>query len=59
MVEQENKIGSVWVIAEQMDCRLLSVSTQPIGQARKLADQLNNFISALVCQESNSIRTKL
>ena len=38
MAEQKNKIGPVWVVAEQIDCRLLSVSTQLTGQARKLAD---------------------
>jgi len=48
MVEQENKIGPVWVIAEQIDCRLLSVSTQLIGQARKLADQLNTSVETIL-----------
>jgi electron transfer flavoprotein alpha subunit len=48
MVEQKNKIGPVWVIAEQIDCRLMSVSTQLIGQARKLADQLNTSVETIM-----------
>jgi len=34
--------GPVWVIAEQIDCRILPVSLQLIGQARKLATELND-----------------
>ena len=48
MAEQKNKIGPVWVIAEQIDCRLLSVSTQLIGQARKLADELDTTVEAIL-----------
>ena len=48
MAEQKNKVGPVWVIAEQIDCRLLSVSTQLIGQARKLADELNTSVEAVL-----------
>ena len=48
MTEQKNKIGPVWVIAEQIDCRLLSVSTQLVGQARKLADELNASVEAIL-----------
>ena len=40
--------GAVWVIAEQIDCRLLSVSTQLIGQARKLADELHTSVGAVL-----------
>jgi len=47
MVKLKNKVGSVWVIAEQIDCRLLSVSTQLIGQARKLADELDTSVEAV------------
>ena len=32
--------GSVWVIAEQIDCQVLAVSLQLIGHARKLAMEL-------------------
>ena len=37
---------AVWVIAEQIDCHLQSVSLQLIGQARKLADQLGTSVEA-------------
>ena len=40
----ENTPGSVWVIAEQIDCQILSVSFQLIGQARKLADALGTSV---------------
>jgi len=46
--EQKNKVGPVWVIAEQIDCRLLSVSTQLIGRARKLADELSTPVEAVL-----------
>jgi electron transfer flavoprotein alpha subunit len=36
----ENTLGPVWVIAEQIDGRVLAVSLQLIGHARKLADEL-------------------
>ena len=48
MAEQKNKIGPVWVVAEQIDCRLLSVSTQLVGQARKLADELDTSVEAIL-----------
>jgi electron transfer flavoprotein alpha subunit len=35
-----NKSGPVWVVAEQVDCRILDVSLQLIGKARTLADEL-------------------
>lgn len=47
MAKLKNNVGPVWVIAEQIDCRLLSVSTQLIGQARKLADELNTSVEAV------------
>jgi len=40
--------GPVWVIAEQIDCRILSVSFQLIGQARKLADGLDASVAAVL-----------
>ena len=40
--------GSVWVIAEQIDCRILSVSLQLIGRARKLADELEAAVEAVL-----------
>jgi len=39
---------AVWVIAEQIDCRLQAVSLQLIGQARKLADQLGSAVEAIL-----------
>jgi electron transfer flavoprotein alpha subunit len=39
---------AVWVIAEQIDCHLRSVSLQLIGQARKLADQLETSVEAIL-----------
>jgi electron transfer flavoprotein alpha subunit len=39
---------AVWVIAEQIDCHLQSVSLQLIGQARKLADQLGSSVEAIL-----------
>jgi len=39
---------AVWVIAEQIDCNLQAVSLQLIGQARKLADQLDSCVEAIL-----------
>ena len=39
---------AVWVIAEQIDCHIQSVSLQLIGQARKLADQLGSSVEAIL-----------
>ncbi len=44
----ENTCGPVWVIAEQIGCRILTVSLQLIGQARKLADELETFVEAVL-----------
>ena len=43
----ENTHDSVWGIAEQIDCQVLSVSFQLIGQARKLADALGTSVEAV------------
>jgi electron transfer flavoprotein alpha subunit len=48
MASLNNKVGPVWVVAEQIDCRLLTVSTQLIGQARKLADELHTSVEAIL-----------
>ena len=48
MAKMKKNVGSVWVIAEQIDCRLLSVSTQLIGQARKLADELATSVETIL-----------
>jgi electron transfer flavoprotein alpha subunit len=38
----------VWVIAEQIDRQILSVSLQLIGQARKLADELQTSVEVVL-----------
>ena len=40
--------GPVWVIAEQTERRLLSVSLQVLGRARRLADQLGTHVGAIL-----------
>ena len=50
----ENARGPVWVITEQIGGRVLTVSLQLIGQARKLADELETSVDAvLLGYESN------
>jgi len=44
----ENTCGPVWVIAEQIDSRILTVSLQLIGQARKLADELGTCVEVVL-----------
>ena len=44
----ENTYGPVWVIAEQIDSRILTVSLQLIGQARKLADELGTCVEVVL-----------
>ncbi len=48
MAEVNKETGPVWVIAEQLDCNLLAVSTQLVGQARKLADELHTTVEAVL-----------
>ena len=43
-----NKQGPVWVIADKVDCRILSVSFQLVGQARKLADELQTSVEVIL-----------
>jgi electron transfer flavoprotein alpha subunit len=38
----------VWVIAEQIDCRILTVSLQLIGKSRKLADELETTVETVL-----------
>jgi electron transfer flavoprotein alpha subunit len=40
--------GPVWVIAEQADGRLLTVSLQVLGRARQLADRLGTHLGAIL-----------
>ncbi len=58
MAKLKNNIGPVWVIAEQIDCRLLSVSTQLIGQARKLADELGTCVETLLLGDNIERQTQ-
>ena len=44
----KNEQAPVWVIAEQIDCRILAVSFQLIGQARKLADALDTEVESVI-----------
>ena len=44
----ENQLGPVWVIAEQIDCRILPVSFQLVGQARILADRLKTSVETVL-----------
>jgi electron transfer flavoprotein alpha subunit len=44
----KNGYGPVWVIAEQRDCRIRTVSLQLMGQAQKLADGLNTTAYAVL-----------
>jgi electron transfer flavoprotein alpha subunit len=44
----KNEQAPVWVISEQIDCRILAVSFQLIGQARKLADALDTEVESVI-----------
>jgi electron transfer flavoprotein alpha subunit len=44
----EKQPGPVWVIAEQIDCRILPVSFQLIGRARALADELKTSVETVL-----------
>jgi len=44
----EDACGPVWVIAEQIECHILTVSFQLIGQARKLADELETSVEVVL-----------
>jgi len=44
----EKSRDSIWVLAEQIDCQILSVSLQLIGQARKLADALGTSVETVL-----------
>ncbi len=59
MAEQKNSVGPVWVIAEQIDCRLLSVSTQLLGKARKLADELHTSLETILLGDNIVVRSSL
>ena len=44
----KNSARPVWVIAEQIDCRIPAVTFQLIGKARKLADKLKTTVEAVL-----------
>ncbi len=44
----KNNTGLVWVIAEQIDCRIPGITFQLLGQARKLADELKTIVEAVL-----------
>lgn len=47
-INMKNRYGPVWVIAEQINCRILAVSLQLIGQARKLAAELKTSVEVVL-----------
>ncbi len=51
--------SAVWVIAEQIDCHIQSISLQLIGQARKLADQLETSVEAILLGDNIKQQTDL
>jgi electron transfer flavoprotein alpha subunit len=44
----DNNPSPVWVVVDQIDCRILGVSFQLVGQARKLADELQTSAEAIL-----------
>ncbi len=46
--KMDKTTGPVWVIAEQIDCRVLAVSLQLIGQARELGDELGTSVEVVL-----------
>ena len=44
----KNRCGPVWVVAEQENCRILAVSLQLIGHARKLAAELETSVEVVL-----------
>ena len=44
--------GPVWVVVEQLDCRIRSVSLQLVGKARQLADELGVDVEAILLGEN-------
>ena len=54
----QEKTGPVWVLAEQIDCRLLNVSLQLVGQARKLADDLETCVEVILLGDNLTTQPK-
>lgn len=47
-MDMENKIGPVWVFAEQVEGRVLDVSLELIGKAQKFADSLKVSLEVIL-----------
>ena len=54
----EEKQAPVWVIADQIDCRILSVTFQLIGRARKLADELQASVETVLLGDNIREQTR-
>ena len=54
----ENRHGPVWVVTEQIDCRIRTVSFQLVGQARKLAAGLGTSVEAILLGDGVGDRAK-
>jgi electron transfer flavoprotein alpha subunit len=48
----QKTVGPVWVVVEQLECRIRSVSLQLVGKARELADQLGVDVEAVFLGEN-------
>lgn len=48
---KEKATGPVWVLVEQLECRIRDVSLQLLGKARQLADQLGVALEAIFLGE--------
>jgi electron transfer flavoprotein alpha subunit len=46
--KMEEACGPVWVVAEQVDCRILTVSLQLVGHARVLANELGTSVEVVL-----------
>ncbi|MDM8524163.1 electron transfer flavoprotein subunit alpha/FixB family protein [Desulfococcaceae bacterium HSG8] len=44
----EHTYGPVWVIGEQVNCQVVTVSLQLVGRARTLADELNTSVEVVL-----------
>jgi electron transfer flavoprotein alpha subunit len=53
-----NNNSPVWVIAEQIDCRILTVSFQLLGQARKLSLALDSIVEAVLLGDKMDRQTQ-
>jgi len=53
-----NKKNPVWVIADQESCNLLPVTSQLVGQAHKLADELGTSVEVVLLGDGIDVHTK-